>query len=79
MDVFDRLGLGEGQKVIVALQQAVARMKAFAAEVLFIQVQALNLGAHRPVNQQDALAGGVLQRRRRVLVACEIRVGGWIG
>ena len=38
-------------------------VKAIAAEVLFIQVQALDLGAHRAVNQQDALAGGAPQRR----------------
>ena len=55
MDVFDRLRLGQGQKIIVALQGAVAGMKAIAAEVRLIEIQALDLGAHRPVDDQDAL------------------------
>ena len=79
MDVFDRLRLGQGQEIIVALQKAVAGMKTIAAEVLFIQVQALDLGAHRPVNEQDALARGAFQRRQCVLAARGVRVGGWIG
>ena len=79
MDVFDRLGLGQGQEVIVALQKAVAGMKAIAAEVLFIQVQALDLGTHSPVNEENALARGAPQRSQCVLAARKIRVGGWIG
>ena len=50
MDVFDRLRLGKRQKIIVALQGAVAGMKAFAAKVRLIEIQALDLGAHRAVN-----------------------------
>ena len=50
MDVFDRLGLGQGQKIIVALQGAVAGMKAIAAKVRLTEIEALDLGAHRPVN-----------------------------
>ena len=79
MDVFDRLRLGQRQKVIVALQGPVAGMKAIAAEVRLIQVEALDLGAHRPVDEQDALARGAFQRRQHVLAASEIRVGGCIG
>jgi hypothetical protein len=33
-------------------------MKAIAAEVRLAEIEALDLGAHRPVNQQDALARG---------------------
>ena len=58
MDVFDRLRLGERQKIIVALQGAVAGMKTIAAEVRLTEIQALDLGAHRAVNDQDALARG---------------------
>ena len=58
MDVLDRLRLGERQKIIVALQGAVAGMKAIASEVRLIQIQALDLGAHRAINDQDALSCG---------------------
>ena len=79
MDVFDRLGLGKGQKVIVALQGAVAGMKAFASEVRLVEIQALDLGAHRAVNDEYALARGAPQRRQRVLAAGWVGVGDWIG
>ena len=79
MDVFDRLGLRQGQKIIVALQGAVAGMKAFAAKVRLAEIEALDLGAHRPVDEQDALARGASQRCQGALVAREVRVGGWIG
>ena len=59
MDVFDRLRLGQRQQVIVALQAALAGMKTIAAEMRLVETQALDLGAHRPVEQQDALARGV--------------------
>ena len=62
MDFFDRLWLGKRQKVIVALQGTGAGMKAFAAKVGLTKVEALNLGAHRPVDEQDALARGALER-----------------
>ncbi len=76
MDVFDRLRLGQRQEIVVALQEAVAGMKTIAAEVLFIQIQALDLGAHRAINDQDALAGGAFQRRQRVLAARWVGVKG---
>ena len=54
-------------------------MKTFAAKVRFIETQALDLGAHRSVNEQDALAGGASQRGQRVLTARWIRVKGGVG
>ena len=79
MDVFDCLGLGEGQEIIVALQKAVARMKTFAAKVRLIEIKALDLGAHRAVNDQDALACDASQRRQRVLAGRQVRVKGGVG
>ena len=67
MDVLDRLRLGQRQQIIVALQVAVAGMKTIAAEMRLIEIQALDLGAHRPVKQQDALARGARERRQRIL------------
>ena len=78
MDVFDRLRLGEGQKIVVALQGAVARVKALAAKVGLAEAEALDLGAHRPVNQQDPLARGAAEGRKRILPKRERRVGGWV-
>ena len=69
MDVFDRLRLGQGQKIIVALQWRSQAMKTFAAEVASRRAQALDLGAHRSVDQQNPLARGAAQRRRCVLAA----------
>ena len=56
MDVFDRLRLGQRQQIIVALQVAVAGVKPVAAKMRLVQTQALDLGAHRPVDQQNPLA-----------------------
>ena len=71
MDVFDRLRLGERQEIVVALQQAVAGMKTVAAEMRLVEAQALDLGAHRPVKQQDAVARGVAERRQRILARAD--------
>ena len=78
MDVLDRLRLGEGQKIVVALQGAVAGVKARAAKVGLAEAEALDLGAHRPVNQQNPLARGAAEGRQWVLPKRKRRVGGWI-
>ena len=49
MDLFDRAGLRQRQKIIVALQMALAALKAIAPEMRLIETQALDLGAHRSV------------------------------
>ena len=54
-------------------------MKTVAAKMRLTEIQALDLGAHRAVNDQDALARGALQRRQRVLTAREVRLDGGIG
>ena len=78
MDVLDRLRLGEGQKIVVTLQGAVAGVKALAAKVSLVETEALDLGAHRPVDQQNALARGAAKGRQRVLPKGERRVDSWM-
>ena len=78
MDVLDRLWLAEGQKIVVALQGAVAGVKARAAKVGLAEAEALDLGAHRPVNQQDPVARGAAEGRQWILPKRKRRVGGWI-
>ncbi len=76
MNVFDRLRLSERQQVVVALEGTVAGMEAIAAEMRLTEIQALDLRAHRAVNDQNALARGGLERRQRVLAARWVRVKG---
>ena len=76
MDVLDRLRLGQGQKIVVALQGAVAGVKALAAKVGLAQAEALDLSAHRPVNQQNPLARRAAEGRQWVLPKGERRVDG---
>ena len=77
MDVLDRLRLGQGQEIIVALQRPVAGMKAFAAKVGFTETEALDLGAHGAVDEQDALTaprfGAPSARPRGALGSCRRR------
>ncbi len=54
-------------------------MKPIAAEVRLAEIETLDLGAHRPVDEQDALARGASQRCQGARVAREVRVWGWIG
>ena len=56
MDRLDRLRLGQCQKVVVALEVAVAAGETLAAEVALLEREALHLGAHRAVEHEDALA-----------------------
>jgi hypothetical protein len=55
VDALDDLGLGEHQQVVVALEVLVPVLEAFAAVVGFAQLVALDHGAHRTVEDQDAL------------------------
>ena len=74
MDVLDRLRLGEGQQVVVALEGAGATVEAGAAELRLAEAEALDLGAHRAVENEDALARGLGERARDV--AARFRGGG---
>ena len=61
VDVLDRLRLGQGQKVVVALEMALAADEALAAEMVLLERELLDLRAHRAVEDENALA----RRRRR--------------
>ena len=69
VDVLDRLRLGQRQQVVVALQMAFAADEALAAEMLLLEREALNLRAHRAVEDQDALARRLEQLLARVASA----------
>ena len=56
MDVADRLGLREGQQVVVAPQVAVPVGEAVTAVFRLAEGVPLNHGAHRAVEQQDPAA-----------------------
>lgn len=66
VDFLDRLGLGQDQKVIVALLRlfavhgmaAAAAARTMAVEILFRQAQPLDLRAHRAVEDQDTFPRG---------------------
>ena len=58
VDRLDRLGLGEDEEVVVALLVMVADPEAVAAEVVLVEAEALDLGAHGAVEHEDPLAGG---------------------
>jgi hypothetical protein len=66
--------LGQRQQVIVALQVAVAGVKAVAAKMGLVETEALDLSAHRPVNQQNPLARRAAYGGQRVLLARERRI-----
>ncbi len=69
VDVLDRLWLGQNEQIVVALERAVAGDEALAAELGFVEPQVLDLGAHRAVEQQHALA----RRRRQRLAGVAFR------
>ncbi len=62
MDILDDLGLGEHEEIIVAFH-VVARPvgKAGTAIVGLLQFVALDHGAHGPVDNEDALGGGLFE------------------
>ncbi len=63
MDFLDRAGLGQRQKVVVALLVAGAGAEALAAKLVLAETEPLDLRAHGAVEHQDALGGGPGQRR----------------
>jgi hypothetical protein len=66
MDFLDRLRLRENQKVVVALLVAGASGKSLAAEMAFVKTQALDFGAHRTVEDEDALTSRGLECRENL-------------
>ena len=74
MDLFDRPGQRQRQKIIIALQMALAALKTIAPKMRFIETQALNLSAHRAIKQQYPLARGAAKGRRRELIGRKRRL-----
>ena len=74
MDVLDRLRLGQGQEVVVALQMALAGVKPLAAKMPLVEAQALDLRAHRAVEDENPLVRRAVKGRQRVLLARERRL-----
>ena len=64
--------LRQRQQVVVALEMALAADETLAAEVALLEREALNLGAHRAVEHEDALARRRPKSRRTVTFANEI-------
>ncbi len=58
MNFFNRLWLGQCEKVVVALKLAIAGTETLAAKMLFVKAQALDLRTHGPVENQNALTCG---------------------
>ena len=79
MDVFDRPRLAQRQQIVVALKMAVAGVKPVAAKMRLVETETLDLGAHRPVNQQNPFARRPAKGGRCVLLAREPRVDHQIG
>ncbi len=61
MDILDRSGLAQGKQIVVALLVAGAADELVAAKMILVEFELLDLGAHRPVENQDALSGGLLK------------------
>ena len=55
MDGADRIWLRQDQKVVVALEVVVPSLEALAAEIGFRKLPVLDFGAHRAVENKDAL------------------------
>ncbi len=77
VDRLDRLGLGQRQQVVVALQVAGAGGEALAAEMCFFELEALHLGPHRAVEHEDAL--GRLGAEQRLAVGGRGEAGEQVG
>ena len=74
MDVAHRVGLGEGQQLVVAAEIMTVVAEAVTTERVVGQAECLDLGAHRTVEHDDALAG---EQGDRVVVE-RVRVGAHI-
>ncbi len=61
VDLFDRIRLGQDQKVVIALLMAGTANETFAAEMVLVEAKSLDLRAHGTVKNEDALTGGLCQ------------------
>ncbi len=57
VDALDRFRAREREQLVVALQQDLVVLHAFRMEVLLLQPEALDHGAHGAVEDEDALGG----------------------
>ena len=73
MDVGDHVGPRQHQHVVVALQVLGMILEALAAEVGLGQLVALDHGAHRAVEHEDAFEQGVSLSVSTVVIASVIR------
>jgi len=62
MDIADRLGLRQDQKVVIALQIMVPALETLAPELGLGQLEVLDLRTHCAVEHEDALGCGLAQR-----------------
>ena len=69
VDVLDDLRLGEVQQVVVALQVAGPVLEALAAKSRFVQMVALDHGAHGAIEDDDAFAQEAFECLRCVQIS----------
>ena len=56
MDLFDHFGAGKHEKFVVALHVFGVVFEAVASKIGFLETEALDHGAHRAVDDEDAFA-----------------------
>ncbi len=66
VDILDRLRLAEDQQIVVALLVTGATHEFVAAEMVLVEAEALDLRAHRAVEDQNALTRGGFQSRQHL-------------
>ena len=66
MDILDGFRLGQVQKVVIALEMALAGAEAMAAKIVLRQAEQLDLGAHGAVENENALGCRLAQRLLRL-------------
>ena len=71
-NILDCPRLRQGQQIVVALEMALTFDETLAAEVTLVEREVLNLGSHRPVEDENALARRRPKSRRTVTFANEI-------
>ncbi len=69
MDPGNQIRTRQGEHVVVALEVVAVIAEATAAEVLLAELVTLEHGAHRAIQDEDALSGQLLDQRTGVLLA----------
>ena len=75
VDRLDRLGLGQGKKVVVPLQMAVAAGEAPAAELFLIEAETLDFGSHSAIEDEHAFGHRSRQRGEDLSPVCDVSKG----